>query len=170
MDQAHDGSDDFHFGVNYRTDIEHVLGQLVLVGGKIIVANQSHFLHLGRHQIGEKTGNQINLIAIGDGQQEVRLFYPGFFQETGIRARTMKGLHVQMIGHLVERLFVRIQDHNFFPLRGQPFGKIKAYFTSSDNNDSQGYFLPNTRLSPTNLGGHMGLPLGGSYLLARNSV
>ena len=125
---------------------------MFLVGGKIIVANQGHFLHLGRHQIGEKTGNQINLIAIGDGQQEVRFFYPGFFQETGIGARTMKGLHIQMIGHLVERLFVRIQDHHFFPFRGQPFGKIKAYFTGSDNNNSQGYFLPNAKLSPNYCG------------------
>jgi hypothetical protein len=74
------------------------------------VANEHHFLDMRGNDVGEEANDEIDLVFVGDGQDNVGGFQPRLLQNLGIGARPRHDLHIKVIADPLERLRVDVDD------------------------------------------------------------
>jgi hypothetical protein len=103
--------------------------------------------------VGEKASDKVDLIFVGNRQDNVGGFQTRLFQNPGIGARPQHDLHVQVIANAMESLGTDVDDHHFLFFLGQPFSEVVAYLTGANNDDFHrgnlvlsGYGFPRCRI------------------------
>ena len=112
--------DDLFVGVDDLGDIRPFAGQQVLVIRIHLATDAGELGDILVEHVGKEAGQQVDLIGVGHGQQDVGLHDARVLQHARAAARPLDGLHVRGFRHLAQRLVRSVDDHDFLVLDSQP--------------------------------------------------
>ena len=116
--------------------------ELVVVEIEIAGPNTGQLLGQGGDDVGHQAGDQVHLVAVCDGQDDLGLLDPGLLQGHRRGAGPVDGLNIDAVGNAAKGLRILVDDHHILVFVGQVAGNVETDLTGPDNDDLQADSFP----------------------------